>query len=146
VQAGDGDDEQLLERARAEAVKNSRYLYLGSIPRWKVRRLIASSHLIVLSSKIEGGANVISEAIVDYVPVLASRIPGNVGLLGESYPGYFEPGDTAGLTALMSNVETGPDLYQELRTRCALLARRFRPEDEQQSWAKLILEVTRIKK
>ncbi len=146
VQAGDADDGQLVERARAEAVKNPRYRHLGSIPRWKVRRLIASSHVMVLSSKIEGGANVISEAIVDYVPVLASRIPGNVGLLGDSYPGYFEPGDTNGLAELMYNVETDEDLYQELKTRCALLARQFRPEAEQQSWDKLIREVTRIKK
>jgi glycosyltransferase involved in cell wall biosynthesis len=49
---------------------------------------------LVLSSKSEGGANVISEAVMASVPVIASRIPGTVGLLGENYPGYFEFGDT----------------------------------------------------
>ena len=50
---------------------------------------------MVLSSVSEGGAN------VDFrgrrragVPVLASRMDGNVGLLGSDYPGYFPVGDT----------------------------------------------------
>ncbi len=145
VQAGDADDGNLIQRARAEALKNPRYRYLGSIPRWKVRNLIAGSHLLVLSSRIEGGANVLSEAIVDYVPVLASRIPGNVGILGEDYPGYFDPGDTDRLTELMYRTETDEDFYQELKTRCALLARQFRPEAERRAWEKLIKEVSRIK-
>lgn len=146
VQAGDADDGQLVERARIEAVRNPRYRYLGSIPRWKVRRLIAGSHLLVLSSKIEGGANVVSEAIVDYVPILTSRIPGTVGLLGDDYPGYFDPGDTKTLTELMIRAETDGDFYQELKTRCALLARYFRPEKERKAWEKLIKEVTKVKK
>jgi hypothetical protein len=37
-----------------------------------------------ISSLAEGGANVIGEAAVVGIPVLASRIPGNVGLLGPS--------------------------------------------------------------
>ena len=146
VQAGDGDDGQLVERARAEGVKNRRYRNQGSIPRWKVRQLIASSRLLVLSSKIEGGANVISEAVVDYVPILATRIPGNVGLLGEDYPGYFDAGDTKALTELMYQAETDADFYQELKTRCALLARQFRPEQEERAWEKLIKEVTKLKR
>ncbi len=146
VQAGDADDGQLVERARNEALRNPRYRYLGSIPRWKVRKLIAGSRLLVLSSKIEGGANVISEAIVDYVPVLASRIPGNIGILGEDYPGYFEPGDTNGLAELMYRAETDEDFYQHLKTHCALLARLFRPEKEIKAWEKLIREISRIKR
>ncbi len=147
VQAGDADNNgQLVERARLEAIRNPRYRYLGSIPRWKVRHLIAGSHVLVLSSKIEGGANVISEAIVDYVPIIASRIPGNIGLLGEDYPGYFEVGDTAGLTELMKRVEEDEDFFQELKTRCALLARCFRPEKEEQAWRDLLKEVSTIER
>lgn len=147
VQAGDADNgSQTVERARMETIRNPRYRYLGSIPRWKVRRLIAGSHVLVLSSKIEGGANVISEAVVDYVPILASRIPGNIGLLGEDYPGYFEPGDTDMLTELMLRVEQDEDFFQELKTRCALLARQFRPETEEEAWRKLVKEVERIKR
>ena len=148
VQAGDSDDggQDLVHRARTEALKNPRYRYLGSIPRWKVRQLIASSHLLVISSKIEGGANVIAEASVDYVPMLATSIPGNVGVLGEDFPGYFAPGDTKALTELMHRAETNPDFYQALKTRSALLARQFRPEKERAAWVKLLREVSRIKK
>jgi len=148
VQAGDSDESgsDLVHRARVEAGKNPRYRYLGSIPRWKVRQLIASSHLLVISSKIEGGANVIAEAAVDYVPMLATRIPGNVGLLGDDFPGYFEAGDTKGLTELMERAETDPDFYQALKTRSALLARQFRPEKERSAWSKLIKETARIRK
>jgi len=145
-QAGDADDGDLVYQARQEALTNRRYRYLGSIPRWKVRQLIAGSNLLVLSSLIEGGASVISEAVVDYVPVLATRIPGNVGLLGEDYPGYFEPGDTEGLARLMYRAETDPDFYQALKTRCALLARQFRPEQEEKAWAQLIKEVAKARR
>ena len=146
VQAGDADGADLVQRARTETVKNPRYRYLGSIPRWKVRRLIASSNLLVLSSRIEGGANVLSEAIVDYIPILASKIPGNVGLLGEDFPGYFKPGNTKELTELMIKAETDVGFYQELTTRCAMLARYFRPERERTAWNKLIKEISKVKR
>ena len=146
VQAGYAYEGELVDRARAEAMKNPRYRYLGSIPRWKVRRLIADSHLLVVSSRIEGGANVISEAAVDYVPILASKIPGSVGLLGEDYPGYFPPGDTKALAELMIRAETDPVFYQELKTKCALLARLFRPERERTAWKKLIKELSKVKR
>jgi len=143
IQAGDAEDGDLVYRARQEGLRNRRYRYLGSIPRWKVRQLMAGSDLVVLSSRIEGGANVISEAVVDYVPLLATRIPGNVGLLGEDYPGYFEPGDTEGLAELLYRAETDRDFYQALKTHCALLARQFRPEKEVKAWEKLIKELSR---
>jgi putative glycosyltransferase (TIGR04348 family) len=137
----DALDEELARKARDEMLRNPRYRWVGSIPRWKVRRLIASSRLLVLSSQIEGGANVISEAAVDYVPVLASEIPGSVGLLGEDYPGYFPPGNTKALTALLRRAESDPDFYQGLKTRCVILARLFRPERERTAWKQLLKEI-----
>ena len=50
---------------------------------------------------MEGGANVVIEAVRSGVPVLASRIDGNVGLLGAGYDGYFPVGDAAALAALV---------------------------------------------
>ena len=50
---------------------------------------------------MEGGANVVSEAIAVGVPVVGVAHPGSVGLLGEDYPGYFPVGDTEGLAALL---------------------------------------------
>lgn len=141
VQAGDSEAADLLEQARAEALSNPRYRYLGPIPRWKVRQLVASSRLLVVSSLLESGPSAISEAVVDYVPVLASRVPGNVGVLGEDYPGYFPPGDTQALADLLAQAERDACFYQELKTRCALLARLFLPEREQSEWRKLLAEL-----
>ena len=69
------------EKARAEMARNPRYRWLGEVPGWAVRRVLAKTRLMVLSSRMEGGANVISEAVVAGVPVIASEIAGSVGLL-----------------------------------------------------------------
>jgi len=135
-------DEGMARRARAEMRVNPRYLWLGEQPRRRVQQILASSSLCVLSSKLEGGANVVSEAIVAGVPLLASRIPGSVGLLGESYSGYFRVGDTEGLAQLLHRAETDPALLSKLRSHCRKLAPRFDPGGEQTAWHRLLQELT----
>jgi glycosyltransferase involved in cell wall biosynthesis len=77
-------------------------------------RVLARSHLLVLSSLSEGGANAISEALAMQVPILASCIPGSIGLLREAYPGYFPVQDTAALAHLMYRAETDTAFYAAL--------------------------------
>ncbi len=125
-------------RALAEQARNPRYRWLGELPRAKVRRLIASSQLLVLSSRLEGGANVISEAIVDGTPVVASRIPGSVGLLGEDYPGLYPVGDTGALERLLLRAESDSRFYADLCARCARLAKLFHPSRERAAWRRLL--------
>jgi glycosyltransferase involved in cell wall biosynthesis len=93
---------------------------------------------------MEGGANVISEAIVDGTPVIASRIPGSIGLLGANYPGFYPVGDTAALRDLLLRAERDPRFYRELRLRCANMERLFRPTGERAAWAKLLSELQRV--
>jgi glycosyltransferase involved in cell wall biosynthesis len=93
---------------------------------------------MVLSSIMEGGANVVSEAVVAGVPVIASDIPGSVGLLGEDYPGYYPLSDTAALTALLWRVETNPGFRTKLAEQCAGRAPLFSPEGERESWRNLL--------
>ena len=93
---------------------------------------------MVLSSRMEGGANVISEAAVAGLPVLAARIPGSVGLLGEKYPGYFPVGDTRALKKLLLKVEREPRFFARLRSWMEALAPRFRTESEAACWAALL--------
>jgi glycosyltransferase involved in cell wall biosynthesis len=95
----------------------------------------------VLSSKLEGGANVVSEAIVAGVPLLASRIAGSVGLLGENYPGYFRVGDTPGLAALLHRAETDPAFLTGLRSHCRKLVPLFDPRRERAAWSRLLEEL-----
>ncbi len=141
VQFGAALQPVMARQAEAEQQRNARYRWLGERPRWQTLQRLARSRLLVLSSKMEGGANVISEAIVASVPVLASRISGSIGLLGEDYPGYFPTGDTKSLAELMSRAETDRDFYRLLKTHCRKLKPRFHPRGELAAWRKLLAEI-----
>lgn len=104
-QVGGAMDDAMARRAAAEAARNPRYRWEQDLPRWRARRILAQSRAMVISSLSEGGAHVVSEAIVAGVPVLASHIAGNLGLLGEDYAGTYPAGDTAALAALMWRFE-----------------------------------------
>lgn len=128
--AGASPNEEWTERAHAHAASNPRYRWLGETPHSKVRELLARASLFVQSSVMEGGANTVSEALVAGVPVLASRIPGNTGMLGDDYPGYFPAGDEEALARLLRRAETDGAFYALLAERCAERARHFLPERE----------------
>ncbi len=135
--------ETIQHRAREEEKRNPRYHWLGERSRAEARRVLARSRMLVLSSRSEGGANVISEAIVSSIPILASRIPGTVGLLGNDYPGYFPTGDTNVLRRLLERAETDPAFYRELRNCVTALAATFRPRLEKRSWKDLLAKLSR---
>jgi glycosyltransferase involved in cell wall biosynthesis len=96
---------------------------------------------MVLSSISEGGANVISEAVVAGVPVLASRVDGNVGLLGADYSGYFRLGDTRALARLLRRIETDRVFVARLLRAIARRAPLFEPEREIAAWRLLLAEL-----
>ncbi len=137
------DDEVFAERARSLQAGNARYRWIGEVPRWRARRLLAGSRLLVQSSLMEGGANAISEALAVGVPVIASHIPGNVGMLGEDYPGYFPPGDEKALARLFARSEEEPDFYSELVARCAARSYLAEPGRERAALAGLVGELAR---
>jgi putative glycosyltransferase (TIGR04348 family) len=130
-------------RARAEMAANPRYRWRDDVPAAAVRRLLARSHAMVISSLSEGGANVISEAAVAGVPVLASRMDGNVGLLGADYPGYFPVGDTKALSRLLQRLEREPRFPAKLGKALARRAKLFRPAREIASWRRLLADISR---
>ncbi len=128
------------ERAvKRESEHNSRYRYLGEVPRTKTMHLIAGSDLLVQSSRIEGGANAVCEAIACGTPVLASRIPGNTGILGARYPGLFEAGNTKALARLIERAATSPSYYERLRRACEILKPQVDPQRELRAWRELLL-------
>lgn len=134
--------ERGMERdARRRAASNPRYVWLGERAGWQARREIARSRLLVLSSRFEGGANVISEALVSGVPVLASRIGCAEGLLGRDYAGLFPVGDTAALRSLLTRAEGQPTFLRELRRRCRRLRPLFAPAAERRCWRGLLAEL-----
>ena len=141
VHAGAAVEPGMAARARAEQRRNPRYRWLGSRPPAEARKLLARSRLLCLTSKLEGGANVISEAAAAGVPVLSSRIDGSVGLLGSRYPGYFPVGGTRALAALLGRAETDRRFYARLRRGVRALAPRVRPGRERAAWASLLAEL-----
>ncbi len=131
----------MANRARKEMIVNERYRWLGEQPHARVRHILKKSSLCVLSSRMEGGANVLAEAIVASVPILASRIDGNVGILGADYPGYFEVGDTRQLARLLTRAESSSEYLAELKAQTESLASLADPAREEQAWFVLINEI-----
>ncbi len=131
------------KQARRETALNSRYRWLGELPRWRVRRVMAGSRALALTSRMEGGANVISEAVAMGLPILASRIHSTVGLLGEDYAGFHPVGDIAALRELLMRVERDTAFLEGLAAHIRRLAPRFAPAREQQAWARLVTEAIR---
>lgn len=141
LHAGAALDADLANAARVEAAENPRYRWLGELAHAETLALVARSRLLLLTSRSEGGANVISEAIACGVPVLSTRIDGSVGILGEAYPGLFDVADSHGLARLLARCETDADFLGALRAWCARLAPQFTPERERESLRRLVEEL-----
>jgi len=112
------------------ATGDARYRWLGSVPHARALRWLASSHAMVISSRMEGGANVVCEALRIGVPVLASRISGNVGLLGARYPGYFQLEDERALARLITRAATDTRFYASLKAYVGKLRPMVAPQAE----------------
>ena len=118
------------DAAHATEQRTPRFRWLGGLPRAVVRQHIKRAHVLVNCSQMEGGAQVIVEAVQSGTPVLASRISGNLGMLGGGYAGYFATGDDSGLAALVRRCEAEPDFLALLRRQCADRASLFEPQSE----------------
>lgn len=123
-------DAQLEMLARSTAERYPRYRWIGNQPHAATRQRLKHSDLMVISSVMEGGANVIIEAITSGVAVVASAIPGNRGLLGDDYAGYFPVGDASALAALIRRTATEPGFLAQLQAQCTLRRPLFAPERE----------------
>ena len=104
---------------------------------------MARARLMVLSSVMEGGANVISEAVVAGMPVIASRISGSVGLLGEDYAGYYPPEDQAALAELLLKAESDTEFFALLQRQCGARVDLFQPEREREAWREVLAGLAR---
>jgi putative glycosyltransferase (TIGR04348 family) len=121
--------------------REPRYRWLGELPHWRAMRVLARSRVMIVSSLMEGGANVVCEALACRVPVIASRISGNVGMLGRGYPGYFPVRDDRTLARLLVRAERERAYYDALVRACAKRAPLVRPSSERRALARLITEV-----
>jgi putative glycosyltransferase (TIGR04348 family) len=130
------------QQAQRVASQYSHYRWLGEQPHAHTRRSIQRAHVLVHPSRLEGGAHVIMEAVLSGTPVLASRVPGNVGMLGADYAGYFDPDNAQQLVALLREcrqTQTQVDgLLTKLTHACQTRAALFQPEREQADLCALI--------
>lgn len=133
VHAGQALTPEMRTEALREAQRNPRYRWVGDLPRARALQLIADLDLFVLSSRHEGGASALSEAVASGVPVLATRIPTAVFLLGGRYPGLFAPGATRALTRLLARAEQDAAFLTRLRR--AVRARRPRVSETAEAHA-----------
>jgi glycosyltransferase involved in cell wall biosynthesis len=138
VHAGAAASDALGDRAKAAAADNPRYRWIGPRLHEESRLLIARSHVLVLTSRLEGGANVLSEALALGTPIVTSRAAGVEGLLGEDYPGYFPVGDAAGLAEVLVNAEHDEVFYRRLQRACDKLAPLVLPANELRTWHQLL--------
>lgn len=149
VHIGDAGAEPALgEQARATARDCPHYAWLGGLPHSATREHIHRAHLLVHTSALEGGAHVILEAVRAGTPVLASRVPGNVGMLGADYAGYFPHGDARALADLLLACRAGQaaqdpahSLLARLAAQCALRAPLFDPAAERAALLSLLQEL-----
>jgi dimethylhistidine N-methyltransferase len=133
TQLGAALSPEMEQEAAALMQREPRYRWLGDVPHWKVRHYLARSRLMVISSRMEGGANVVAEAVMAGVPVLASRISGNVGMLGPDYAGYYPLGDEHALAKLLWRAEHDAAFYLQLLAQCRARQPLFGEERERQS-------------
>ena len=131
-------DPKLARRAREEMSENSRYHWFEEVGHDEVLAELRGADLLVQSSRVEGAPAVVSEAIVAELPLIISRIPGLVGLLGEDYPAIFEVEDTKELSALLLRSETDVQWYTSLKDHLLRLKPRFERTAEVNAWRSFI--------
>lgn len=117
---------------------DDRYRWLGPLPHGLTRQRLKRCDVLAITSRMEGGANVVIEAIASGIPVIASDISGNRGLLGDDYEGYFPVGDAAALAALIDRAEADKVFLSRLDSQCRARAPLFLPEREKAAVCQLM--------
>ena len=134
-QLGEALDQESLKTACDWEEKDRRYQWLGALPREESLALCARSSLTVNSSLSEAAPNALLEAMTLGVPILSSKIEGNIGLLGEDYPGYFD-GDSleSKLAEIISGKHDLAAWVAHAKARLAIFSR----EKEKSAWIALL--------
>jgi putative glycosyltransferase (TIGR04348 family) len=131
--------------ARAWMAREPRYRWLGELAHARALRVLARSRAMVISSRMEGGANVVSEALSSGVPVIASRVSGNIGMLGRDYAGYYPVGDERALARTLERLESEAGFYSVLEDACRARAALVAPEAERAALEALVAELTPVR-
>ncbi len=118
--------------------RNRRYQWHGEVSQSLLQVRFSQADLLILPSRMEGGANIISEAIVAGLPVISSNIEGSLGLLGDNYVGYFEVENTQQIKQMLLRCESDFKFYQTLIRQCKSRRYLFNPKREKNCWSQLL--------
>ena len=140
VHLGGALDEEGRLEAQAEAATNPRYRWLGSRPRREALQILASCRALVLTSHDEGGPSAVTEALACGLPVLSTRIPAALGLLGDDHPGLFPRSDEQALAELLSRLEEDSEFRASLTARSEALRESADPCREAEDLRALLAE------
>jgi len=135
---GEAMSTDMRQLAKSYSTELERYQWLDKLSHADTMQQLSRCHLMVISSLMEGGAHVVTEAISIGVPVIASDIPGNRGLLGDDYPAYYPVGDTKALAKLLNKVETVPTFYRSLEQHIKKRKKYVQPQFEMKSIKDLV--------
>ncbi len=141
VHLGAALDAESERRARDETSSNPRYAWLGERHRREALGILAGSAALLVTSRAEGGANAVSEAVASTVPVLSTRIEGTVGLLGADYPGYYPVGDAGALATALDRLEHDAAFRAALRAGIERARPLVDPQRERDAWRTLLDEL-----
>ncbi len=130
-------------QARLAEADNPKYRWLGGVAHESTLWHIQRADVLVHCSRLEGGAHVVMEAVCSRTPVLASKVDGNVGMLGEDYAGYFAWGDAQALADLLARCRDDTAYLAHLRAQCEARIPLFQPAKEQAALINLIQILTR---
>jgi glycosyltransferase involved in cell wall biosynthesis len=112
VFAGDGPLRAVLEHRAEELGIRDRVLFLGD--RRDIRAILASIDVSALPSASESLSNVILESMAAGVPVVASRVGGNVELITDDRGILTAPGDESALADAIGRLLNDASLRAEL--------------------------------
>jgi glycosyltransferase involved in cell wall biosynthesis len=138
VLAGQVLERELEAELAHESHTNARFEHVGALSHRESLERLARAGVLVSGSLREGGPIAVVEAACMGVPVLATRIPGHVGLLGADHPGLFACGDERALARLLERVEREPAFRSELVLAGRRCAENARPERERASIVALL--------
>ena len=132
-----------LEQACLNASRNPSlpYQYLGPVDRTAALGILAESQGLLLPSRSEGGASVLSEALLTGRAVISSDAPGITSFLPDDYSGTFAIGDDRQLGERLERFATDAEWRHQLTELCASAGEQLRGFDEARGWLELVCEL-----
>ena len=138
VQLGRALEPGFAEKAQDLTQAHSSYSWLGGVSREESLHWLSRSTATINSSLMEGGANSVLEALHCDCPVIASDIPGNRGILGDTHPALFSPDDHATLSSHLRSLGNDSAFRQRILSCQSSRKSLFTPEQETSDWLNLI--------